>query len=55
MRRALVRGRMRYDIAVSELVRQALEVNQAFLALGNELFEADGATSSPNSPRLSEN
>lgn len=34
---------MRYDFGVTDLVRRALAVNQAFLALGNEQFEADGA------------
>ena len=29
---------------MTDLVRRALDVNQAFLALGNELFQADGAT-----------
>src|SRR3990170_218415 len=34
---------VRYDTAMADLTRQALAVNQAFLALGNEVFEADGA------------
>ncbi len=34
---------MRYDVRVTDLIRRALAVNQAFLALGNERFEAEGA------------
>lgn len=34
---------MRYDVSVTDLIRRALAVNQAFLALGNERFEAEGA------------
>lgn len=35
---------MRYDLPMTDLARRALAVNQAMLALGNEVFEADGAT-----------
>jgi ribosomal protein S18 acetylase RimI-like enzyme len=34
---------MRYDARVSDLVSRALDVNEAFLALGCEQFEAEGA------------
>jgi GNAT superfamily N-acetyltransferase len=34
---------MRYDFGVTDLIRRALDVNQALLALGCERFEADGA------------
>lgn len=35
---------MRYDVLMNDLVRRALAVNQDMLALGNEVFPADGAT-----------
>ena len=38
-----MRAPMRYDVPVTNLARRALAVNQAFLALGNERFEAEGA------------
>lgn len=41
--RDFVRARMRYDRRVTDLARRALAVNQAFLALGNERFQAEGA------------
>lgn len=34
---------MRYDVPMTDLARRALAVNQALLALGNEVLQADGA------------